>query len=96
MPSHSHIGTTDANGSHTHTSNANGANGYGLMYQSGSNTMNSPVNDGNEPDLYQPIGALTINSSGSHQHTFTSATTGSGTSHNNMQPYVVIRYFIKY
>jgi len=96
LPSHTHTGTTDSSGSHIHTSNANGANGYGLMYQDGHSTMNGSVNDGTEPNLYTPIAALTINSSGAHTHTFTSAATGSNSSHNNMQPYVVVRYFIKY
>jgi microcystin-dependent protein len=33
---------------------------------------------------------------GSHSHSFTTNSTGGGGAHNNMQPYVVIRYLIKY
>lgn len=67
---------------HSHTNNATGptpsgggtGNGYGLMYQNGSNTMSATVNDGNEPNLYQSLIALTINN------------TGSSNAHNNVQP----------
>jgi len=40
--------------------------------------------------------ALTINSDGNHNHTFTTDNNGSGNSHNNMQPFIVMRYLIKY
>jgi microcystin-dependent protein len=38
---------------------------------------------------------LTINSSTTHQHAFTTNTTGSGNAMNLMQPYVVMHYIIK-
>lgn len=34
--------------------------------------------------------------SGTHSHTFTSTTSGGNLGHNNMQPYIVINYIIKY
>lgn len=81
----SHMLTTSEMPAHSHSSNASGTTGnYGLIYNSGHNTMNSSVNDGNEPDLYQPVGGLIINSA------------GGGSAHNNMQPYVVLQYLIKY
>ncbi len=36
-----------------------------------------------------------ISSDGAHTHTFTSASTGSGTAHNNVQPSIVMNYIIK-
>ncbi len=33
---------------------------------------------------------------GTHSHSFTTNSTGGGAAHNNMQPYVVVRYLIKY
>ena len=69
---------------HSHTSNATGGDSGGLITITGNNTMNASVNGGNEPDLYANTVALTIDN------------TGSGLPHNNMQPYVVLRYLIKY
>ena len=101
MPSHRHTGTTDSSGTHTHSSNASG--GYlqpGLFYN-GSDTANSTPSalDGgyadNEMDLATSL-ALSINSAGAHTHTFTTDLSGGGAAHNNMQPFVVLRYLIKY
>jgi microcystin-dependent protein len=69
---------------HSHTSNATGGISGGLIKVTGSNTMNASINDGNEPDLYASTVALAIDPS------------GSDLPHNNMQPYVVLRYLIKY
>jgi microcystin-dependent protein len=95
MPVHNHTGLTETNGNHTHSSNATGSP-YSLSTYSGNNTMNSDVNGGGEPDLYAGSVALVINETGSHNHTFTTNNTGGGLSHNNMQPYIVLQYLIKY
>ena len=74
---------------HSHTSNATGYTGsvgaIGLV-SSGTNTATGPGldNSPNEPNLFGTVTALSINN------------TGSGLPHNNMQPYVVLRYLIKY
>ena len=74
---------------HSHSSNATGYTGsvgaIGLV-SSGTNTATGPGldNSPNEPNLFGTVTALTINN------------TGSGLPHNNMQPYVVLRYLIKY
>lgn len=102
IPSHSHTGTTDSAGTHTHTSNANGGQGsqadptYGLLTSNTLNTGTTSDSTSSEPNIFALPVALTINSAGAHTHTFTSATTGGGAGHNNMQPFIVLRYFIKY
>jgi microcystin-dependent protein len=69
---------------HSHSSNATGGNSGGLIRTTGVNTAINVDNSSVEPDLYAATVALTINN------------TGSGLPHNNMQPYVVLRYLIKY
>lgn len=69
---------------HSHSSNATGGNSGGLIRTTGVNTAVNVDNSSVEPDLYAATVALTINN------------TGSGLPHNNMQPYVVLRYLIKY
>ena len=88
-------GTTDSSGDHTHTSNCTGS-GLSLSTYSGSNTMNADVNSGGEPDLYAGQVALTINNAGSHTHTFTTASTGTGSAFSVMNPYITLNYIIKY
>lgn len=70
--------------SHSHSSNAVGGT-IGLITSNGANTASSGLDTTTgEPNLYASIPALTINN------------TGSGLPHNNMQPFLVIRYLIKY
>lgn len=96
LPSHSHTGTTSSDGSHTHTHNANGGNdSSGLVQDTNSNTATDADNSSNEFNVFQSPQALTINSAGTHTHTFTTDSTGSGNSHNNMPPFLVLSYIIK-
>lgn len=96
LPAHTHTGTTSTDGSHTHSHNATGENdGKGLVQDTNTNTANSTDTSYSEFNLYQLPQALTIDSAGSHSHTFTSDSTGSGNSHNLMQPYLVLNYIIK-
>jgi microcystin-dependent protein len=79
-----HVLTANEMPTHTHTSNANGGS-IGLITSTGSNTQNGDVNGTpGEPDLYAPLQALSINF------------TGGGLAHNNMQPFIVFNYLIKY
>jgi microcystin-dependent protein len=95
MPSHTHTGTTDSGGAHTHSSNATGGS-LGLAYSDGNNTVTSADYTNGELNVWTTPRALTINSDGSHTHTFTTGASGAGGAHNNMQPFIVLRYLIKY
>lgn len=69
---------------HSHTSNATGGtNAAGLLYTNGNNTITTTDNSPTEPNLGATV-ALSIDN------------TGSNVPHNIMQPYLVLRYLIKY
>jgi microcystin-dependent protein len=97
IPSHSHTGTTVTSGSHSHTHNANAEMpGAGLVYRNSLTTRTTADNgQPNEINLDTAV-ALSIDSNGTHSHSFTTASIGGGNAHNNMQPFVVISYIIKY
>jgi microcystin-dependent protein len=70
--------------SHTHTSNAVGST-LGLMTADGQNTASAGLDaSAVEPNLFAAPAALSINSA------------GSGVAHNNMQPFAVLNYIIRY
>ena len=72
--SHTHTGTTDNAGSHTHSSNATGGQGnFGLAKADGTNTVIDTDSSQGELNVWRTAGALTINSDGVHQHSFTTA-----------------------
>lgn len=84
IPGHTHTfsGTTSNNGAHTHDT------GLGIVVQSGSGA-----------GVRQTSGTGTSTSSnGDHNHTYSGTTSSSGGngSHNNIQPYQVLNYCIKY
>ena len=83
IPSHTHPGKTDGqNQTHTHTGAA--YNG-GQIFDSGS------ANSAAAPDT-TTSGA----NNRDHTHTFTTDGTGGGGAHNNMQPFLVVKFAIKY
>lgn len=104
IPSHTHSGTTDASGEHihnvtdpghTHTQttvnddyNNSGANPPGFTADSAGTQVWSNINSSTT--------GISINSAGTHAHTFTTGSTGGSAAHNNMQPFMALRYLIKY
>lgn len=94
IPSHSHTGTTDSSGAHTHNVtdpghthtqttinddfNLSGANPPGFAADSAGSRTWSNINSATT--------GISINSNGAHTHTFTTNNTGGDGAHNNMQP----------
>jgi microcystin-dependent protein len=98
MPSHIHTGITASDGSHTHNINDPG-------HTHTQTTTNDDFNNsGTNPPGFSADSAgtrtwnninssttgITILSAGSHTHTFTTGSTGTGLAHNNMQPTLFI------
>jgi len=80
--SHTHTGTTNNAGTHTHTTNAQ--------------FWNSPVTGA--PDGYFPAfrgAAATINAAGDHTHTFTTDSSGSSGTNQNLPPYYALAFIMK-
>lgn len=86
LPSHTHTGTTDSNGAHTHTYTQHTVDQEVATTGSGVRALNKN---------YLQDGAYITASSGAHTHTFTTSATGSGSSHSNVQP-VLACYYIMY
>jgi len=83
MPSHQHSGTTNGDGGHRHGIRAEFGNTASAAFpppSSGYQFLTSRTGFG-------PYNDFTVND-GSHTHTFTTGSTGSGAAHNNMPPYV--------
>jgi microcystin-dependent protein len=88
IPSHNHTGTTSTNGDHTHTVG-------NTVQKDGNGTPGSIDNEGSEINTTYTINTTT-STNGNHNHTFTTNNTGGGQAHNNMQPFTVLNYIIKY
>lgn len=102
MPTHTHSGTVNSSGAHTHSITDPG-------HRHNFTTINDDYNNsgGNPPGFgadsagsktwytsYESTG-ISINSDGAHTHTFTSQSTGGGSAHNNVPPYYVLAYIMK-
>lgn len=83
LPAHNHTGTTASAGAHVHDALVgNGFNGPNTYLDLGGETT-----IGNWPGF--------ISSAGAHTHSFTTANTGTGEAHNNMQPSLVSTAIIR-
>ena len=87
LASHTHTGTTDSDGAHTHGITLIGRGGNAAF------TLRSPA--WGQDDSTTAEQTVTTASGGAHTHDFTTDASGSGTAHNNTQPTVLVPYFIK-
>jgi microcystin-dependent protein/cytoskeletal protein CcmA (bactofilin family) len=90
VPAHTHTGTTNSNGDHTHTVS-------NTVQKSGFNTPDGLDNEsggGAEIDTINTI-STTTSTNGAHTHTFTTNSTGNA-SVDVMNPFLVLNYIIKY
>lgn len=94
MASHSHTfsGTTSTNGDHSHQQSGTWSSYTSHNHYSvGGTAQSSDPVQGTSYSMGNTYGA------GSHSHTYsgTTSSAGSGTAHNNVQPYIVLNYIIK-
>ena len=86
MPAHTHSGSTDSAGAHNHT--------VTFLDSPQTNTVNKQG-----PDLHNigdlGTGTYTTTTAGAHTHSFTTASTGGGASHENRPPYYALAYIMK-
>lgn len=92
MPSHTHTGTTTTDGSHTHAQTGRFSSFTSHNHFSSGQTGAA---EAAAPDQGASSNMGNTGAGGSHSHTFTTASTGGGGAHNNLQPYLVINYIIK-
>lgn len=98
MPSHVHTGNTVASGQHNH-----GVSDPGHVHSQTTNNDDFSSTGGDPPsfaadaggdrswnNISRSVTGISINADGSHSHAFTTALTGNGQAHNNMQPTVFI------
>lgn len=80
MPAHSHNGSTDSAGAHTHTAQGVGTGGTAFATSTG----NTPAET-----------TVATSSAGAHTHNVTVSSTGGGEMHSNIQPTIVLNHIIK-
>jgi len=83
MPAHTHTGSTDSAGDHSHTFSAFVPGG------------NAGENDPGGMDYIDPPGTYSTSTAGAHTHTVTVGSTGGGTSHENRPLYYALAYIMK-
>jgi len=86
MPAHTHTGTTNSDGNHSHTAAIRDAWQGNTVNNSGGGFMYVGQNNTN---------TYTTSTAGAHTHSFTTASTGGGASHENRPPYYALAYIMK-
>jgi len=111
LPSHSHTGTTDSNGSHSHTINDpqhshsqttvnddfNNSGGNGYPFNSNPSFAGwDSAGSRTWNNISSSSTGITLNSNGTHTHTFTTGSTGTGSTIDIRNKFVVLNYIIRY
>lgn len=90
LPSHTHTGSTNSAGAHTHLIYV-ASDSYGVGDQS---TSWSDTGGNDEQTRYDKTAGAT-NEAGSHSHSFTTNSTGSSATNANLPPYYSLAYIMK-
>lgn len=106
LPAHSHSISSD--GDHNHTITPAGEHGHGLHYKAGTGAenywcvtewANTAIDAESEAGFIDPAGTHdhggTTGNAGSHNHGGATSSVGSGVAHNNLQPYITLKFIIK-
>ena len=106
LPSHTHTGTTNSDGIHTHNISDPGHTHKSLIGRDDGNVSNqpnqAPPGDANAPDSDFTINTsvsttgISVQSSGAHTHTFTTDATGGNEAYSILNPFISLNYIIKY
>ena len=86
LPSHSHTGSTNTTGNHSHTIP------HSLVQYVSSG---GDIDKDNELQTRKVISGQSTNSSGNHAHSFTTATAGESGTNKNLPPYYALAYIMK-
>lgn len=106
MPSHNHGGSTNTTGAHNHSGSSTSSGGSHshtiVAYKTGTGTDGIPSNANTSTDSYRNTTStsgshshtLSLSSDGDHAHTISSQ--GGDGSHPILDPYLAVRFIIKY
>lgn len=103
MPAHTHTGTTDGGGSHNHGGSTGNIQNYNSTVGTDGSSANNIVDYWANQVVGSDAGIVytalqhthSINTEANHTHTFTTASTGSGTAFNTLPPYYALAYIMK-
>ena len=86
LPSHTHTGSTNTTGNHSHT-----LPHYLVQAVSGS----GDIDRDNEYQQWKALSGQSTNTTGNHAHSFTTASSGTSATNANLPPYLALHYIMK-